>query len=604
MGPLNFATVMKVLKGNIPEENFVSQPHFVHLLFADAINADWGSENSGAAKVLDFDQAQVSRWFTGQAKLSPNIINFYKSGANGEKLCKQIEDKILPLMPDSAMAVEELYNLVLQAGNVSSEKKMELADRDAFENENDKALFITEVLCLAMQLPYKYWDIREPQLLTSGNPSPVVVDYIFDTDVPRPCRWFLGREKELEQLHELLLDHDKVFLHGIPGIGKSELAKAYAKKHRKEYTNIIYINYPGDLRQAVINLDFADDLPNECEEDRLKKHNRFLRSLREDTLLIVDNFNVTASQDSFLDTMLKYRCRIIFTTRCRYENYITQEVFELNPDILLELVGKFYPHEEQDQGGINRIVELLHRHTFAVELAARLLAKGRMDLEELLDKLEREKTALDAEDKIGTVKDGRNRKATYYDQIHSLFSFYELSDAEQEILRCMTLVPANGISSRQFAEWMAQPNMNTINDLMEMGFIHPKNDWEILLHPMIREIAVEELKPSVRNAAVLLDELQRISLMHGLEFMNNKSVFHTIENIITTIHKDEISKYLLLLEDAFQYMEKYRYKSGMQAVVNELTAMLSDNSVGTSADRACLLDARAVLEKTLKSKLH
>ena len=25
MGPLNFATVMKVLKGNIPEENFVSQ---------------------------------------------------------------------------------------------------------------------------------------------------------------------------------------------------------------------------------------------------------------------------------------------------------------------------------------------------------------------------------------------------------------------------------------------------------------------------------------------------------------------------------------------------------------------------------------------------
>ena len=98
MGPLNFATVMKVLKGNIPEENFVSQPHFVHLLFADAINADWGSENSGAAKVLDFDQAQVSRWFTGQAKLSTNIINFYKSGANGEKLCKQIEDKILPLI--------------------------------------------------------------------------------------------------------------------------------------------------------------------------------------------------------------------------------------------------------------------------------------------------------------------------------------------------------------------------------------------------------------------------------------------------------------------------------------------------------------------------
>ena len=47
----------------------------------------------------------------------------------------------------------------------------------------------------------------------------------------------------------------------------------------------------------------------------------------------------------------------------------------------------------------------------------------------------------------------------------------------------MTLIPANGISSRRFAAWMDQKNMNTINDLMEMGFIHPKNNREILLHP-------------------------------------------------------------------------------------------------------------------------
>ena len=46
--------------------------------------------------------------------------------------------------------------------------------------------------------------------------------------------------------------------------------------------------------------------------------------------------------------------------------------------------------------------------------------------------------------------------------------------------------------------------MNTINDLLEMGFIHPKNDREVLLPTMIREVAVEELKPSVNNCSVLL----------------------------------------------------------------------------------------------------
>ena len=414
----------------------------------------------------------------------------------------------------------------------------------------------------------------------------------------------MGGSRSWNGFHALLVDHSKVFQHGIPGIGKSELAKAYTKQYGKEYTNVIYVNYPGDLKQAVIDLDFADDMPDESDDARFKRHNRFLRSLREDTLLIVDNFNVTASQDQFLDVMLKYRCRILFTTRSRYENHISLEVGELNPDTLLELVGKFFPEAERKRDEIKEIIALLHGHTFAVELAAKLRASGPLKPKALLTKLQKEKAALYADDKIGTTKDGRNKKATYYDHIHSLFSLYKLTGSEQEIMRCMTLIPANGISSRRFAAWMDQKNMNTINDLMEMGFIHPKNNREILLHPMIREVAVEELKPSVCSCSVLLDSLQEISLMHGLDFMNNKQVFYTVESIITTICKDDTAKYLLFLENVFQYMDKYRYETGMQAIIEEMTTILSDDSVGTSADRACLLDARAVLEKNAKKQIE
>ena len=201
----------------------------------------------------------------------------------------------------------------------------------------------------------------------------------------------------------------------------------------------------------MIDLDFADDMPDESDDTRFKRHNRFLRSLREDTLLIVDNFNVTASQDQFLDVMLKYRCRILFTTRSRYENHISLEVGELNPDTLLELVGKFFPEAERKRDEIKEIIALLHGHTFAVELAARLLANGLLKPKALLTKLQKEKAALYADDKIGTTKDGRNKKATYYDHIHSLFSLYKLTGSEQEIMRCITLIPANGISSRRFA---------------------------------------------------------------------------------------------------------------------------------------------------------
>lgn len=131
--------------------------------------------------------------------------------------------------------------------------------------------------------------------------------------------------------------------------------------------------------------------------------------------------------------MLKYRCRILFTTRSRYENHISLEVGELNPDTLLELVSKFFPEAEKKQDEISQIIELLHGHTFAVELTARLLANGLLKPKALVTKLQKEKAALDADDKIGTTKDGRNRKATYYDHIHSLFSFYKLAGSEQEI---------------------------------------------------------------------------------------------------------------------------------------------------------------------------
>ena len=235
MERLDFASVMAVLRRNISEDLCPNQLDLIEALFRDmGYNPD---------SCMEFDNGLVCRWMNGLAKLSPKITTFYQDNYNQRKLAGRIEQEILPMMPDSAMAVQELYDLLMQAPNVSPQKKAELSDGFSFEDENDEAVFITDILCFSMQLRFEKRDVRSKQLLTPGNLSPAVVDYIFDSDMPRPCRWFLGREEELERLHELLVDHSKVFLHGIPGIGKSELAKAYAKQHNKEYTNILYMNY-------------------------------------------------------------------------------------------------------------------------------------------------------------------------------------------------------------------------------------------------------------------------------------------------------------------------------------------------------------------------
>ena len=184
MERLDFASVMAVLRRNILDENFGNQADFLDSLFLDM--------GFSPQTAMEFDQGQICRWINGLARLSPNIISFYQDSFNQRKLVSRIKNMLLPMMPDSAMAAQELYDLVLQAPNVSPQKKMELTDGYTFEDENDEAIFIMEILCLAMQLRFEKRDVRKKQLLTLGNLSPAVVDYIFDTDIPDLAGGSLG----------------------------------------------------------------------------------------------------------------------------------------------------------------------------------------------------------------------------------------------------------------------------------------------------------------------------------------------------------------------------------------------------------------------------
>ena len=387
------------------------------------------------------------------------------------------------------------------------------------------------------------------------------------------------------------------FLCGIAGIGKSELAKAYAKRYIKQYTNILYVEYTGNLHQDITDMDFIDDLPESTEQERFQRHNCFLRSLKSDTLLIIDNFNVTATQDSFLSVVLKYRCQILFTTRSKLDEYCTLPLKEIeNMNALFQLASVFYSEADTYRATVEKIIETVHSHTFAVELAAKLLENGISTPDQLLTRLQVEKASFHNEDKIKIIKDGQSSKATYYSHIHTLFSLYTLSLEQQDIMCNMCFLPSTGISARIFAKWLELPTLNEINDLIETGFVQTTTRRTISLHPMIQEITLSETKPSVTRCHILLDSLQHICLMHGMEVDYYKKLFQTIGNIIELIEKDDIPKYLLFLENAFPYMDNYNYHKGMNGIIQELKCLLKTKSIGTDSDRALLLDFQATLE--------
>ena len=206
----------------------MNQLDFVYLLFADFIT-------SHIEEDIDFDNGLVCRWLNGIARVSPRITSHYMDNKNKQNLVDNIQQQIIPMMYDSSIACQKIYDLILYDNDISEKQKKKLIECYPCEDTSDEANLIAEALCFGMSRTFIKKTTENKKLLSSGNLSPNISEFIMEGDVSKPCRYFRGREREIEQLHELLVKERKVFLHGIAGIGKSELVKAYAKKYKNSY---------------------------------------------------------------------------------------------------------------------------------------------------------------------------------------------------------------------------------------------------------------------------------------------------------------------------------------------------------------------------------
>ena len=156
MDRCDFSSVVTIIRRYISEDKGMNQIDFIYLLFDTFMGSDEAAD-------YDFDNGQVCRWMCGQAKVSPRIVAYYLEHAHQEELAENIRDHIVPLMCDFPMAVEELYELVIQDSSISEQKKQELIngyDFDAFEN---KISFMTKALCFGMERNFVKRDTKTKQ---------------------------------------------------------------------------------------------------------------------------------------------------------------------------------------------------------------------------------------------------------------------------------------------------------------------------------------------------------------------------------------------------------------------------------------------------------
>ena len=487
--------------------------------------------------------------------------------------------------------------LVQNDHTLSEEKKAEILTENIAEFSNDYKIcsFIGRVIFATIDRPFIPAD--KAMLPTSVI---TVSECIFGAEVPAPCRYFCGRDTELDELHTALQEHSKVFISGFAGIGKSEFAKAYAKKFKKEYSNILYFNYHGSLKEMITDMDFAGDNLSDDEHTRFTKHIRFLKSLRSDSLIIIDNFNT--ANDSFLSTLINYGCKMIFTTRSNVDCGYTFNLDVIcDVDKLYQLVSKFYSYANENKSVINALIETVHHHTLSVEMTAKLLEKGLHSPDEILEHLRQNSADPESADKIKISKDGVNTKETYYNHIRSLFSLYLLDDEYQSIMRNMMFF--DEVRIRYFAKMLELNDTNGINELCELGFIENIHADIITLHPMIRDIILLDLKPTFDNCDTLITNLKNKLQIIGIELPDSATIISAIGNVMKYIGSTDSNSYLNFLEAAYIFLDNYHEYSLMESIISETENLLSDDKLGTVNNRTLLLNNKAMLPVNRNDKL-
>ena len=330
---------------------------------------------------------------------------------------------------------------------------------------------------------------------------------------------FCGREAELSELTEAFRDHGVVALSGIGGIGKSEIAKAYACRAYREarYEIVSYADYKGSLRATVAQLDFSnfdeasfleglaerEDVTS-IEEELFKKKRDWLETHTRSALLIIDGMDDLDDPD--LPLLSTLSVNVLLTTRCHFGDIRTVRVSPIGEDTLLDLFYTLYEdgdrESEEEVETVKRILSLVSYHTLTVKLMAQFLKTSGYTPAMLLEALG-ESTLSKIFDDDEVVHENTYRSISAH--IRQLFSLARLTHEEETVLCELSLLPPSGIRKYTFRSWHTSPDtMTVVARLTDRGFIESGHGM-IALHPLVAAVVKEELRPSTERCLEFLE---------------------------------------------------------------------------------------------------
>ena len=261
---------------------------------------------------------------------------------------------------------------------------------------------------------------------------------------------FYGRTDILNDIHSAFESRNVVFLRGMGGIGKSEFAKQYARKHSTDYDTVVFARYESNLETLIADdeifsvtglsrkLQENGNLQNDSEYAPIKLD--VIKSISDKhtliIIIIIDNFDVAT--DPFLAAFTNnIKHHVLITSRCEPERgkYHVIPVVELDDATLRDMVVDFAnPNTnmiDRDDPAFSELFDLTNRHTLTLELIAKYMDEKCIDdISEMVEIIK--------EQNLSALADAEEDR---YASIRNLFRITDLNEQEKTFLRCLAMMP-------------------------------------------------------------------------------------------------------------------------------------------------------------------
>ena len=329
-----------------------------------------------------------------------------------------------------------------------------------------------------------------------------------------PKRIFCGREEELKQIKEVFDSGERIlFLQGIGGIGKTEIAKQYAKRNKAQYDTLVYATYNNTVVELVssqssfkIDPQFPrqvlSDGTQETDISYFKRKLDLIREItNERTLIIIDNFDVM--DDEYFSELTNANYTLLITTRCDYSRLFP--TIKIEPLDSIEMLKRVFLDNyegymvDEDDPHLEELIELVNRHTYTIELIAQHMENSGQTTDEMIEVLKKQGIVSLTEEVRGADK-----TQVAYENLLKMFKVFELNEDDKNVLKVLSLIPLSGVDVKDLRNWMGVPALKSLRNLESRSWITTSSNG-VALHPIIRDVVRHELPFSLEEAKPFLE---------------------------------------------------------------------------------------------------